>query len=283
MATTAKPLVEALRRVTEGRIYDLCSGWWHGMPLSSDHPPFAVLSYRTPRGQRNQRDLRLLDDNRVNFGFISELVMCTTHSGTHIDALGHITCGPDSTWHGGYPADAHLGDFGLLRSDASELAPIFARGVLLDVPRALDLAQLHPHQPIGPEELEGACRRQRVELAERDVVLIRTGTMRHWPDQQAMASCEGAGLSLEGAEWLVPQRPLALGGDNVALEVSPSGRPGDPQPVHRFVIQESGIPILEWVYLEELAREEVYEFLFVCIPLPIRGATGSLIRPLALV
>jgi len=53
--------------------------------------------------------------------------------------------------------------------------------------------------------------------------------------------------------------------------------------VHRFVIQERGIPILEWVNLEQLAEEEVYEFLFVCVPLPIRGATGSLVRPLALV
>jgi kynurenine formamidase len=56
---------------------------------------------------------------------------------------------------------------------------------------------------------------------------------------------------------------------------------GDPQPVHRYVIQESGIPIIEWVYLEELARERVYEFLFIFIPPPIRGTTASLIRPLA--
>jgi len=59
--------------------------------------------------------------------------------------------------------------------------------------------------------------------------------------------------------------------------------PGDPEPVHRRVIQEEGIPLIEFAYLEELARDRVYEFLFICIPLSIRGATGSLVRPLAIV
>ncbi|MEA2256762.1 MAG: hypothetical protein QOG35_2807, partial [Solirubrobacteraceae bacterium] len=67
-----------------------------------------------------------------------------------------------------------------------------------------------------------------------------------------------------------------------ALEVDPSGRPGDPQPVHRTLIQERGIPILEWIYQEELARDRVSEFLFVCLPLTVKGATGSLVRPLAI-
>lgn len=283
MSTASRDLLDVLRRVRDGRIYDLSSGWWHGMPLSPDHPAFNILTYRSPRGQRNQRDLRFLDDNAVNFGFVSELLMCTVHSGTHIDAIGHIACGTDSASHGGLSTDATLGDFGLLANDASQLPPIFARGILLDVPRALGLGTLRAHQPVGRAELELACERQAVAPEPGDVVLIRTGTMRHWPDVEAMRACEGAGLALDGAEWLVPRSPTAIGADNVALEVAPSGIAGDPQPVHRYVIQESGIPIIEWVNVEELAQEEVYEFVFVCIPLPIRGATGSLVRPLALV
>lgn len=282
-STRSSELLHLLRRVSEGRVYDLSSGWWHGMPLSPDHPAFNVLTYRSPRGERNQRDLHFLDDNSVDFGFVSELLMCTVHSGTHIDALGHIACGPGSTSYGGVSTDTHLGDFGLLTNDASELPPIFARGVMLDIPRALDLDVLRAHQPVGDAELELACERQSITVEPGDVVLVRTGTMRHWPDVEAMRGCEGSGLSLAGAEWLVPRGPAAIGADNVALEVAPSGIAGDPQPVHRYVIQESGIPIIEWVNVEQLAREEVYEFVFVCIPLPIRGATGSLVRPLALV
>jgi kynurenine formamidase len=34
---------------------------------------------------------------------------------------------------------------------------------------------------------------------------------------------------------------------------------------------------------EELAHDRAYEFCFVCLPLAIRDATGSMVRPVALV
>jgi kynurenine formamidase len=53
--------------------------------------------------------------------------------------------------------------------------------------------------------------------------------------------------------------------------------------VHVHLLVESGIHIIEALNLEEIARERVYEFLFIAIPLKIRGGTGSPIRPLAVV
>lgn len=41
-------------------------------------------------------------------------------------------------------------------------------------------------------------------------------------------------------------------------------------------------PYDKTVKLEELARDGVYEFCFVCLPVPIDGATGSMVRPVAL-
>jgi kynurenine formamidase len=41
--------------------------------------------------------------------------------------------------------------------------------------------------------------------------------------------------------------------------------------------------LLESVYLEEIARERINEFLFVALPVKIRGATGSMVDPLAVV
>jgi len=272
--------LDALALARTGRAYDLSSGWWPGMPLSEGHPPFQVLTYRSPGGERNQGDVGFLRDNPLNVGWISELLMCTMHTGTHIDALAHTTCGPDAAWHGGHSSYTELGDFGPLNSDASELAPIVTRGVSLDIPGALGVDQLAASQPVGAPELEAACQRQRTEPGRGDVALVRTGTMRHWPDASRLP--HGAGLSLDGALWLADRGVVAVGADNVALEVDPSGRPGDPQPVHRTLIFERGIPILEWVYQEELARDSVSEFLFVCLPLTVKGATGSLVRPLAI-
>lgn len=272
--------MEALRMPRTGRAYDLSSGWWPGMPLAEGHPPFQVLTYRSPIGERNQGDVSFLQDNPLNFGWVSELLMCTMHTGTHIDALAHTTCGPDAAWHGGHSSHTELGDFGPLNNDASELPPIVTRGVSLDIAGALGLEQLAPSQGVGVEELEAACERQGVEPLAGDVALIRTGTMRHWPDARRMP--EGAGLAYDGALWLAERGVVAVGGDNPALEVFPSGLPGDPQPVHRTLIFERGIPILEWVNQEELARDGVSEFLFVCLPLTVKGATGSLVRPLAI-
>lgn len=276
--------LDLLRTLSHGRAYDLSSGWWPQMPGYTGHAPLQVLTYRTPRGTRNAADIALLeDDNQVGHGFISDLVSGTTHIGTHIDALAHITAGPRHEWHGGHSADTELGDFGPLSGDASELRPLIARGVLLDIPSAVNRDALDANTPVGRAELMAATDRQGTTVRSGDVVLVRTGMMRDWPDLDALARAEGAGVSLDGARWLLDQNPAAVGSDTESFEVFPSGVPGDPEPVHRFLIQQHGVPIIEWVYLEQLAQDAVHEFLFVCLPLPIRGATGSMIRPLAVV
>jgi kynurenine formamidase len=61
----------------------------------------------------------------------------------------------------------------------------------------------------------------------------------------------------------------------------PSVIPERAQPVHVELIVERGIYLIEWVGLEELATASVSEFLFICLPLKIKGATGSLVRPVA--
>ena len=40
--------------------------------------------------------------------------------------------------------------------------------------------------------------------------------------------------------------------------------------------------MIEALWLEDLAKDEVYEFLFIASPLKIRGGTGSPLRPLAI-
>jgi kynurenine formamidase len=63
--------------------------------------------------------------------------------------------------------------------------------------------------------------------------------------------------------------------------VLPLDEPRYAFPVHRRLIVENGIHIIESLDLEELAASEVTEFLFIALPLKIRGATGSMIDPVA--
>ena len=275
--------LDLLRSPTAGRAYDLSSGWWHKMPMWDGHAQLQVLTYRTPQGQVNQADLDLIQDNAVQYGFISDLVMGSTHAGTHMDAMAHVTAGPDQQWHGGRSARTDLGDFGPLNGDASELKPMITRGVLLDLPAAQGIEYLPASTPAHGADLEAARAAQGTEIPPGSVILIRTGLMQFWPDVDEMNRAAHAGPSLDGAEWLLERQPLAVGGDTESFEVWPSGIPGDPEPVHRRMIQEAGVPLIEFAYLEELARGRVYEFLFICIPLSIRGATGSFVRPLAIV
>ena len=280
-----RDVLAALSVARQGRIYDLSSGWWRGMPGIDLHPRFDVVTYRSPRGVRNQNDIPMLapENNTVGYGFMSEMVLGTTHTGTHIDALCHITCGDKDEWHGGHSAEQELGDLGALNSDASEFPTFVSRGVCFDIPDLLGKTHLAPHTPVSAELLERFAMERNVAVRPGDVALIRTGQMSVWPDVVAMdEAAGGAGLALDGAQWLYQRGCRAVGGDTAFLEVDPSGIEGSPQPVHIYLLQQNGIPILEWVNCEELARDGVYEFLFLCLPLTIKGASGSMVRPLAI-
>lgn len=272
----------ALQLIKEGRLYDLDSGRFSGMPLFPAHPPFQVLSYRTPRGLENQGDQEWLGENTVNFGWHSEMLMGTVHSGTHIDALSHITCGPDHGFFGGFSSNRDLGDFGPLRQDATEIPPLITRGVLIDVAGARGTEALEAHETIGRDELRRTLERQGLELRPGDVPLIRTGYLSGWPDADFISAHEQAGIDRDAALWLAEQGVVAVGADTEALEVLPSPVEGNPHPVHIALLVERGIFIVEMVNCEELARDRRYEFCFVCLPLSIKGATGSMVRPVAL-
>ncbi len=282
--TAARDLLDALASPSEGRVFDLSSGWWPGMPVHEVHPRFEVLTYRSPRGERVQRDLEFLDQahDTSGFGFVSELVQCTSHSGTHIDALCHTVAGPRGEWYGGESADDSLGDFGALNNDAAEIPLLIRPGVLLDVPAALGTESLPADHRIEVSELEAALELARAEIRPGSVILVRTGQMRCWPSRERLADVAGSGVGLDAAHWLTAHHPVAVGADTATFECDVSEVKSVPQPVHLLLLRDHGIHIIEWVNCEELAEAGFGTFLFIGIPLPIRGATGSLLRPLAI-
>ena len=91
-----------------------------------------------------------------------------------------------------------------------------------------------------------------------------------------------AGLTLEAARWLVEDnQAMLLGADNFGIEAFPSTDAGNYVPVHTYLFAERGVSVIEVMWLEDLARDQVYEFLFIAAPLKLRGATGSPLRPVA--
>jgi kynurenine formamidase len=281
---TPQRRLAAAALMKRGRAYDLDAGRMMGLPLGPGQPQLTVISYRTSRGLMMAGDYFPDSPNGDCQGFNSELVTSSMHTGCHIDALAHITLGTDARWYNGVRAAEHLTDFGPRRSDVSAYPPILARGVLVDVAGDRGVERLPGGSGISRDELEAVLARQATSVGEGDVVLIRTGIMRDWPDGAKMREADGSGLQLDGAQWLADDvRVAAIGADNASVEMLPSGDPARPQPVHAFLLVERGVPLMEFVYLEELARDRVYEFFFIALPLKIAGATGSMLRPVAMV
>jgi kynurenine formamidase len=256
------------------------------MPLFGAHPPFQVSMSRTPNGLRGDGVEPWGPRNEVNLGYMAEVVSGTSHSGAHVDALAHMTIGEDDHWYGGGNAREHLGDRGPKRGDGAKLPHFVTRGVLLDVPAHRGIEALPAHEPVGAEELQAVAAAQGTEVRAGDVVLIRSGYLSQWPDPEGLARHVTAGPDISAARWLLDQGVVAVGSDTETFEVQPApdpGSPANPQPVHTLLLIEHGIYLFESIYLEEISRAGVHEFLFLALPLKIEGTTGSMLDPLAVV
>jgi len=139
-----------------------------------------------------------------------------------------------------------------------------------------------PARSIPLAEVEAACRDQGVEPRGGDVFLVRTGSGSVMNDPKEYL--RGAGMAGEVSAWLAAAGVRAVGADNVAWDWIEGTDPATNTtlPGHVLLLVRAGIHIIENLWLEDLARDGVHEFAFVCLPLTLRGATGSPVRPIAL-
>jgi len=264
---------ESLAGLLQGRrVFDLGMELYHGMPHHPMHSPFMYQMLRT------HGDLMYGDGVTAAM----DIFGMSCHTGTHLDGLGHFA--KNLCLHGGVPAEqAQSKTEGIKTCGIQEVPPILRRGVLLDVAATQGVEILAPHQAIGPAELEAAAKATKVQVRPGDVVLVRTGWIRLWPDPRKYYSVQSGqpGLNAEGARWATDQGAFCIGSDNFAVEYIPS--PDNTMPVHIHCLVEKGVHLLEVVNLEELARTRMSEFLLVMVPLKIRGGTASPVRPLAVI
>lgn len=273
MMTDASRL-DVLKQVASGKVYDLGVDLFVGMPNccgSLGDPPFQIWMTHTPARDAAKELLSYSGDG----------VSMYTHSGTHIDTLNHFGL-HGKIWNQVSAEDA-LGVRGWTKSGADKYPPIVARGVLIDVAKSKNVAHLPASYAITVADLQEALKKQGTTLRPGDVVLTRTGLMTLWPDQAKYRLADQAGLSLKAAQWLVEgQKAMLLGADNFGVETFPSKDPDNFVPIHAYLLAERGVSLLEVLWLEDLAKDQVYEFLFIASPLKLRGGTASPIRPLAI-
>lgn len=254
------------------RIIDLGRPMFVGMPQSPNHPQYW---HTLPR--RHGDMVRADGGSAAN-----DLIVTGTHVGTHIDALAHVS--HDGRLHGG--ADAAGAGVGgrYLDHGVHTIAPMVCRGVLLDVPRALGVSACEPGYEITPDDLERAESEARTRVRAADVALVRSGWGQRFNDGADAYTGKGTGVpgvSEAGARWLADRQVRAAGADTIAFERLAPGQGHALLPAHRVLLVECGIYIIETLDLEDLAAAGVGEFTFVLTPLRLVGATGSPVRPLA--
>jgi kynurenine formamidase len=219
-------------------------------------------------------------------GFADDMVIMPLQCATQWDALAH--CFLDGRLWNGYDANL-VSSEGAKRNGIEKMARhVVTRGVLLDIARLKRVEWLEAGYAITAEDLDAACAAQRVAVQAGDALLVRTGQMamckRHgWGDY---AGGDAPGLSFHSAGWLFEKQIAAVATDTWGMEVRPNELPDTYQPLHQVLIPTMGMLVGEIFDLEALAADcaddGVYEFLFTAPPLPITGAVGSPINPLAI-
>lgn len=271
-----------LTRIAGGRLYDLSVEYFIGMPSwqAAGDPHYRIWMTHTPHGTMVDDPLNTGGEMNRHVSYTGAAVSMYTHMGTHIDGLAHFGLNGE-IWNG-FSAQEHLGDRGWRVAGVENMPPIVARGVLIDVAAAKGVAMLPDGYRITRGDLEASLQRQRIDLQRGDVVLIRTGRMRLYDDTAAYMH-NPPGLGLAAARFLVEESgAMIVGADNLSLEAFPSELASDYVPVHTYLLAEQGAPIIELAWLEDLARDEVYEFAFIAAPLKLRGADAAPLRPVAI-
>ena len=255
------------------RLIELGQPFFTGMPCSPNHPGFRMTLIR-----------RHGDMVRPDGGSASnEIIVTGGHVGTHVDALSHVS--HDGLMYGGVDAAAAQTGGRFQQLGAEHTPALLTRGVLLDVAGTQGVDVLPAGYGVTADDLAAAADRAGVQLRTGDVALVRTGWARHFDHADTyLGQADGVpGATTDAGEWLAAAGVVATGADTTAYEQIPAGVGHRVLPVHRILLVQAGIHIIEHLNLEAAAAAGLTEFTFVMAPLRIVGGTGSPVRPFAAV
>lgn len=271
-----------LSKVKSGKTYDLSVEYFVGMPSfhALGDPAYQYWLTHTPRGTVVDNPNGLGNAMNEKVSYTGDAISMYTHMGTHIDALNHF--GLNGKIWNGFSADEHLGDKGWKKTGAETIPAIIARGVMIDIPASKNTENLPANYRINATDLQEALRKQKISLQKGDVVLIRTGQAKHYEDAHKFLD-QYPGINLDAVKWLIEdQQVMLLGADNLSFEAFPPERADNWVPVHTYLLAEKGVMFIEQMFLEDLAKDKVYEFAFIASSLKLRGASAAPLRPIAL-
>ncbi|NWL32699.1 cyclase family protein [Paenarthrobacter nitroguajacolicus] len=278
--------VEAAALVTTGEAFSL------SQPFDTDGPQKGWRRRTNPVHTMTDTGV---DAERGNQGFphgfggADDVIAMPLQCSTQWDGLGHIF-DRGKAWNGRAAGDVVTSMGDLVTGIETASAKIVTRGVLLDVGRALGVdGELPDGFAITPEDLARTIELQGTSSAVRrgDIVVIRTGQYTRvrregWGDY---AGGSAPGLSFSTAAWLHASEIAGIATDTWGFEVRPNEFEGAFQPLHQIAIPNLGLFLGEMWDPDQLAEacatDGKYDFMITAAPLPITGAVGSPVNPIA--
>jgi len=272
-AISPEKIVQAASLVKKGKRYNLAHVLEDGIPNVPFHGQFLYSTF-------HRHSLDLKSPGKLNdAGGMNTRLEMADHTGTHIDGLNHISIG--ERLYNGYFSEEITGTFGTSKLGIEKTPPIFTRGILIDVAAFSRVPSLDGGYAINVKEIRSCLESAHLSVKSGDAVLVRTGWGRYWMSNNAKFLGPVPGIDLSAAEWLEREGAVVVGSDTWNVEVDPATPMKGADAVHQHLITKSGVRMIENMYLEELSNDKVGEFLFVCLPLRIKGGTGSPVTPLA--
>jgi kynurenine formamidase len=231
--------------------------------------------------------------NKISY--MEDTWLSQSHVGTHIDGVGHA--GVQGCFYNQTPMAKYVGQNYMKRLGIENLKTFATRGVLIDAVKAFQAAGKLKSNPacrtpcidgatvITEADLQAALKAENVTLREADAVFIHTGwgdLFRQYPAHNPTYGKSEPGISKSAGDWLVSQKVVAVGADTWAVEVWPAENPDIFAPVHKALITDNGIQIIENVRTDLLAAEAAKSgrytfFLNMTVPKAV-GLTGTFVN-----
>lgn len=226
-------------------VIDLTQEIYEGMPVFGIHQKTFIMINQTH--EANQKAT-----GSPTLGFSARNLLMSEHAGTHVDAIWEMK--PTGT-----------------TIDKMQLEHFFGDAI------CLDLTSVRYPKYIEKEDIQAALQKAGLEIRKGDIVLLWTGHYDRTYGTQDYTDAGYTGVSYDCANWLADQGVVNMGIDAPAIDLTPddlnfSG--------HQVCMERETITNSE--HYRNLDKVAGKRFIYVGLPLNIRGGSGSPIRAIAL-
>ena len=277
----------AAAEIQTGAVTSMSNVLVDGIPLFGTRFSKTILSSFaiTPGAEFGNNKLTYMEDT-----YLSQ-----SHVGTHIDGVGHI--GIQDCYYNQTPIGKYVTQNYMKRLGIENMKSFATRGVIIDMVKVFQNAGKLKSNPacrtpcldggtvITVPDLQAGLKMYNVTLREADAVFLHTGwedLFLQWPAQNATYNKNEPGIGEAAAEWLASQKVILVGADTWAVEVVPGEEESIAFPVHKTMITDNGIHLVENVRTDLIAAEAAKTgratfFLNMTVPKAV-GLTGTFVN-----